>query len=139
MTFRFRTIDDVPATGAERARQTASGRRRGTQKQHEWPSAADDKLRPELELRADSEGHFNMLVELADVSGLEASAIKDDLVFAKDFKDSIDRLAIVTQDDVFSTVAEFVGSPLGEVLGVEVKRFDEPDVAWTWIRGSGSN
>lgn len=97
-----------------------------------------DKLRPELELRADK-GQFNLLVELADVSGLELSAVKDDLMFTKDFKDSIDKMAVVTDDQLLSKVSDFVGTPLGELLGVEVKRFDERDMAWTWIGGAESS
>jgi hypothetical protein len=98
-----------------------------------------DKLRPELELRADNQGHFDLLVELADISGLEPAAIKDDLMFTKDFKDSIDKTAVVTDDALLSKVANFVGTPLGELLGVEVKRFDERDVAWSWIDGGESS
>lgn len=97
-----------------------------------------DKLRPELELRADK-GTFNLLVELADVSGLELSAVKDDLMFTKDFKDSIDKMAVVTDDQPLSKVSDFVGTPLGELLGVEVKRFDERDIAWTWLGGLESS
>ncbi len=97
-----------------------------------------DKLRPELELRADK-GTFNLLVELTDVSGLELSAVKDDLMFTKDFKDSIDKMAVVTDDQLLSKVSDFVGAPLGELLGVEVKRFDERDIAWTWLGGADSS
>lgn len=97
-----------------------------------------DKLRPELELRADK-GKFDLLVELADVSGLELSAVKDDLMFTKDFKDSIDKMAVVTDDQLLSKVSDFVGTPLGELLGVEVKRFDERDIAWTWLGGADSS
>ena len=97
-----------------------------------------DKLRPELELRSDK-GTFNLLVELADVSGLELAAIKDDLMFTKDFKDSIDKMAVVTDHEILSKVSDLVGTPLGELLGVEVKRFDERDVAWAWIGGLDSS
>lgn len=93
-----------------------------------------DKLRPELELRAER-GSFNLLVELADVSGLELAAVKDDLMFTKEFKDSIDKMAVVTDDQILSKVSDLVGTPLGELLGVEVKRFDERDVAWAWMGG----
>ncbi|MFN3217049.1 MAG: STAS/SEC14 domain-containing protein [Acidimicrobiales bacterium] len=93
-----------------------------------------DKLRPELELRAE-QGHFNLLVELNDISGLEPSAIKDDLMFTKEFKDSIDKMAVVTDDQLLAKVSDFVGTPMGELLGVELKRFDERDVAWAWIGG----
>jgi len=92
-----------------------------------------DKLRPELELRSERAGNFNLLVELTDVSSLEPGAIKDDLMFTKDFKDSIDKMAVVTDDQLLSKVSDFVGTPLGELLGVEVKRFDDRDVAWAWI------
>ena len=98
-----------------------------------------DKLRPEMELRSKNGAHFDVLVELADVSGLELSAIKDDLMFTKDFRDSIDKMAVVTDDQILSKVSDIVGTPLGEVLGVEVKRFDDRDVAWTWIGGSDSS
>lgn len=98
-----------------------------------------DKLRPELEMRAENEGSFNLLVELAEVSGLEPSAVKDDLMFTKDFKDSIDKMAVVTDDRLLSKVSDFVGTPLGQLLGVEVKRFDERDVAWAWLGGVDSN
>lgn len=97
-----------------------------------------DKLRPELELRAEK-GTFNLLVELTDVSGLELSAVKDDLMFTKDFKDSIDKMAVVTDDQLLSKVSDFVGTPLGDLLGVEVKRFDERDIAWTWLGGAESS
>lgn len=98
-----------------------------------------DKLRPEMELRAERDGTFNLLVELADVSGLEPSAIKDDLMFTKEFRDAIDKLAVVTDDQLLSKVSDVVGTPLGELLGVEVKRFDERDVAWAWIGGIDSD
>lgn len=93
-----------------------------------------DKLRPELELRA-GRGHFNLLVELNDISGLEPAAIRDDLMFTKEFKDSIDKMAVVTDDQLLGKVSDFVGTPMGELLGVELKRFDERDVAWAWVGG----
>jgi hypothetical protein len=98
-----------------------------------------DKLRPELELRADSEGSFDLMVELSDVSGLELAAVKDDLMFTKEFKDSIAKMAVVTDDQLLSKLSDYVGTPLGDLLGVEVKRFDERDMAWTWIGGADSS
>ncbi len=98
-----------------------------------------DKLRPELELRADNQRHFDLIVELDDVSGLEPAAIQDDLMFTKDFKDSIDKMAVVTDDGLLSKVSDFVGTPLGTLLGVEVKRFDDREVAWAWIDGAESS
>lgn len=98
-----------------------------------------DKLQPELQLRSERDGNFNLLVELSDVSGLEPATVKENLMFTKDFKDSIAKMAVVTDDQLLGKVSDVVGTPLGELLGVEVKRFDERDVAWAWIGGADSS
>ncbi len=50
-------------------------------------SVHDDSatLESELQLRADRESNFNLVVELSGVDGLEPSAIRDDLMFAKKY------------------------------------------------------
>lgn len=48
-------------------------------------------LESELQLRADRVGDFNLVVELSDIHGLEVSAIRDDLMFAKKCAGDIDK------------------------------------------------
>lgn len=93
-----------------------------------------DKLRPELDLRAEQEGNFSMLVEIADLEGLEAETIREDLRFATDYKDDIDRMAVVTEDTWWGRFTDFIGSPVGELMGIETERFDDRTAAWKWLR-----
>lgn len=90
-------------------------------------------LESELQLRADRDGDFNLVVELSDIDGLEASAIRDDLMFAKKYSGDIDKMAVVTSDEPWSALTTFVGQPLAGLLGVEVRRFDDSVGAWKWL------
>lgn len=92
------------------------------------------KLEPEMRLRADQLDHFALLVDLDDLEGMEAGAIRDDLRFTKDFADDIGRMAVVTHDSPWGTLSEYLGTPLGDLLGVDVKQFDDRSVAWDWLR-----
>lgn len=98
-----------------------------------------DKLRPELDLRAGQDGTFSMLVEIADVEGLEAETIREDLRFATDYKDDIERMAVVTDDTWWGRFTDFIGSPVGEMMGIETERFDDRAAAWKWLQGNRSN
>lgn len=95
-----------------------------------------EKLEPELRLRADSREHFDVLVELADVEGLEPAAIQDDLRFTREFSDDIGRMAVVSDDPMWERLSEYLGKPLGDLMGIDVKHFDTADVAWEWIRSN---
>jgi len=92
-----------------------------------------EKLRPEMQMRADRDGDFDVLVELSDVGGLDLEAVRDDLQFTKDFSSDIGRMAVITDDSVWGGLTSFVGAPLGEALGVTVERFDRRDAAWKWL------
>lgn len=93
-----------------------------------------DKLEPELDLRAEQDGTFDLLVELTDVDGLEPAAIRDDLSFAKKYSDDIGRMAVVTDDSFMQRLADFVGKPFSVVMGVDMERFDDRVEAWKWLR-----
>lgn len=93
-----------------------------------------DKLRPELDLRAGQDDPFSVIVEIADLEGLEAETIRQDLRFASDYKDDIGRMAIVTDDTWWGRFTDFIGSPVGELMGIETERFDDRTAAWKWIR-----
>jgi len=90
-------------------------------------------LESELQLRADRDDNFDLVVELSDVGGLEAAAIRDDLMFVKKYSGDIDKVAVVTEDEPWSALTTFIGQPLGGLLGVEVKKFDDSVAAWKWI------
>ena len=49
--------------------------------------------------------------------------------------------AVVTEDEPWSALTTFIGQPLGGLLGVEVKKFDDSVAAWKWIgdASTGSN
>lgn len=94
------------------------------------------KLQPEMRLRADQLDHFDVLVELDDLEGMEPAAIRDDLRFTKDFADDIRRMAIVTDESRWSTLSEYLGTPLGDLLGIEVKHFEDRSVAWDWLHAN---
>lgn len=93
-----------------------------------------EKLRPEMDLRADANDEFDLLCELDDVSGLEPSAIRDDLMFVKDYAKSIRRMAVVTDESILGRVAEFLGEPFAVAIGVDYERFDDRVAAWKWLR-----
>lgn len=98
-----------------------------------------DKLRPELDLRANQDANFSMLVEIADIEGMEAETIREDLRFTADYRDDIERLAVVTQDSWWGRFTDFIGSPIGEMMGIETERFDDRTAAWKWLQGNRSN
>lgn len=91
-------------------------------------------LEPELQLRADRDRAFDLLVELTDIDGLDAAAIRDDLSFTQKFAGDIDKMAVVTSDGPWGLLTKFVGEPLGGVLDVDVERFDDRVEAWKWLR-----
>ena len=91
-------------------------------------------LEPELQLRADRDGDFDLLVELTDIDGLDAAAIRDNLSFTQKFAGDIDKMAVVTADGPWGMLTKFVGGPLGSVLDVDVERFDSRVEAWKWLR-----
>lgn len=92
------------------------------------------KIEPELRLRAERPKAFDVLVLLEDIEGMEPSAVRDDLRFTKDFAGSIRRMAVVTGDPVWRGLSDFVGKPVGQLLGMEVERFDDRVEAWKWLR-----
>lgn len=95
-------------------------------------------LEPELQLRADRDDDFDLLVELKDIDGLDPAAIRDDLSFTKKFSGDIDKMAVVTSDGPWSTLTKFVGEPLGSLLDVDVERFDSRVEAWKWLRSEST-
>lgn len=95
-------------------------------------------LEPELQLRADRDGDFDLLVELKDIDGLDPAAIRDDLSFTKKFSGDIDKMAVVTSSGPWDTLTKFVGEPLAAILDVDVERFDNRVEAWKWLRGESS-
>lgn len=97
-----------------------------------------EKIRPELDLRAKNGGEFDLLVELDDVSGLEPAAIRDDLLFAKDYGGSIRRMAVVTDEKLLGSVSDALGTPIATMLGFEFERFDDRVAAWKWLRSDES-
>lgn len=96
-------------------------------------------LEPELQLRADRDGDFDLIVELNDVDGLEAAAIRDDLTFVKKYAGDIDKLAVVTEDRPWGALTTLVGQPLASLLGVDVRRFDDRVGAWKWLRDESTS
>ena len=93
-----------------------------------------DKIEPELDLRAEQDATFDLLVELTEIDSVEPAAIRDDLSFAKKYSDDIGRMAIVTDETVWQRCIDFLGKPFGAVIGVEMERFDDRADAWTWLR-----
>lgn len=93
-----------------------------------------DKLRPEMDLRAEAHDEFDLLCELDDVSGLQPSAIRDDLMFVKDYAGSLRKMAVVTDESTLGRVAQLVGEPVAFVIGVDYERFDDRVEAWKWLR-----
>ena len=93
-----------------------------------------DKLEPELDLRAERDGTFDLLVGLSDLDGVEPAAIRDDLNFAKEYSDDIGRMAVVTDDSFMQRLADFLGKPFSVVMGVDMERFDDRVEAWKWLR-----
>lgn len=91
-------------------------------------------LEPELQLRSDRDGKFNLLVELTDLDGFEPSVIRDNLEFTKDYSGDLAHVAVVTDDSPWSKLAAATGSPLGQLLGIDVDRFDDRVEAWKWLR-----
>lgn len=120
-------IDILPESEPETLAVVVSGRLTGDDY---------DKLRPELDLRAERSEPFDMLVELSDVGGLDAEAVRDDLRFTKDYGSQIGHLALVTEEPVWQGLSDLVGKPIGALLGVDVERFDDRVEAWKWLRSS---
>lgn len=79
------------------------------------------------------------VVELSDIDGLEASAIRDDLMFAKRYASDIDKMAVVAADESWSALTTFIGQPIAGILGVEVRRFDGRVGAWKWLRDESAS
>lgn len=96
------------------------------------------KLEPELRLRAEREGSYDMVVEMADLEGLEMEAIRNELDLVGEHAGSIDRLALVSEDAWWRRLTEFVGTPLAELVGVETRHFDDRVGAWKWLSNEGS-
>lgn len=92
------------------------------------------KLEPELDLRAGHDQDFDLVVELKDVEGMDASAIRQNLDFTQKYSDDIDHLALVTDSGVWEGFSKFLGKPVGEAVGVEVEHFSDRVDAWKWIR-----
>jgi hypothetical protein len=92
------------------------------------------KIEPELDLRADQMDAFDLLVELDDIRGLEPEAVRDNLSFTAEYAGSIRRMAVVTEEPLWQGLLTFVGKPLGELLDVNVERFDDSTAAWEWLR-----
>jgi len=94
-----------------------------------------DKLEPELSLRAEREGSFDMVVELNEVEGLELEAIKNEFDFTKRYSDNIDRLAIVSDSTWWRRITGMLTAPMEELMDVETSQFDDRVDAWKWLKG----
>ena len=42
-------------------------------------------------------------------------------------------MAVVSDNEVWGGMAEFIGKPFGRVLGVEVEQFEDRSVACEWL------
>lgn len=93
------------------------------------------KLEPELDLRADRQDGFDLYVELDDVEGLDPEAVRDNLTFPIEYAGSVRRMAVVTEEPLWQGLLTFIGKPVGDLLGVEVERFDDGTAAWEWLEG----
>lgn len=93
-----------------------------------------EKLEPELDLRAGHDEDFDILVELRDVEGLEAGAIREDLDFTQKYSGDIRKLAVVTDSPVWEGLSKYLGKPLGELFGMKVEHFDQRVDAWKWFK-----
>ena len=93
-----------------------------------------DKLEPELSLRAEREGSFDVIVELDQVEGLELEAIKSEFDFARQYSDNIDRLAVVSDSAWWRRITGLLTTPMEEILDVETSQFDDRVDAWKWLK-----
>lgn len=93
-----------------------------------------ERLEPEMERRAQREESFDVLIEVAEVEGLEPAAIRDALEFTRDYAGKLGRLAVVTTDDRWRRLADLVGKPIAQVLDIDTERFDDRAEAQGWVR-----
>ena len=69
----------------------------------------------------------------ATPDGFEPSIIRDNLEFTKDYAGDLAHVAVVTDDSPWSKLAAMTGTPLGQLLGIDVDRFDDRVEAWKWL------
>jgi hypothetical protein len=94
------------------------------------------KLEPELDLRAGRFDAFDLLVELTDIEGVEPEAIRDDLEFTREYASNIGHMAVVTDDPLWQRLSQFLGKPLGELVGIDLEHFADRSAAWEWLQST---
>lgn len=91
------------------------------------------KVEPELSLRAEKEGTFDVLIELADIEGMEWDAVKEEFEFTREYSDNIVRMAIVSSDSWWRQMSKLLGKPAEELFDIEAKHFGDRVEAWKWL------
>lgn len=98
----------------------------------EITKAEDDMILREVKQVIEEYGKVNLLVRLVNIPKVELAAINDRFDFAKQYMDSIDKYAVVTDSSVISVVEKAVDAFTD--LEFKTFSFEEENVARSWIR-----
>lgn len=87
-------------------------------------------LVPEVQAAVEKYGAIRLLFDLDDFTWEKADAWGTDLDFGKDFKDSIERMALVGHQSWIKYMTKLAAPFYAQ----KVKWFDDKDDAWTWVK-----
>lgn len=89
-------------------------------------------LRAELNRAIAEHGKIRLLVSIPELPAMEWGVFDEDLRFAAQHMNDIERFAVVGD----STLVEWMTKLSGAVVGTEVRHFEptEMDDAWRWVR-----
>lgn len=91
-----------------------------------------DQLAPEVKSLIDAQGSIRMSLDLTELHGEEAKALKSELDLGEAYGQKIDKMAIVGDSEWMSLLAKFANSR----YALQARYFDADSVtsAWEWLR-----
>lgn len=87
-------------------------------------------LTPEVEAAVKQYGAIRMLFDLTDFKGEKPDALSSDVGFGKEFKDSIERMALVGTQ----SWGKYLAKAAKPFYAQQVEWFEDGDKAWTWVK-----
>ena len=93
-----------------------------------------DEFLPQLESMLETQGKLRFFIDLNEFTGIEPSAVWQDIKFDVEHRNRYGRTSIVGTDRWAAIAARLSGL----LFGAEVKYFDEAkrDEAWRWVNES---
>ncbi len=95
------------------------------------------KLEGAVAQEANRTDAFDILLDLTRLDENEAALVRDDLESATRFADQIRQLVLVTEDDFWQRISQFLTWPTDELHGIPVRRFANRSRAENWLAVRG--